>query len=147
MPSRVRGPFAGERITVGFGAAESSVWQVMVSRLRLIVGWETDSGISTFEYTCIFPPLLVPNTSANAMWHQLFFSQLTGPIFRALSLLRARAKHNVDLSETDGAAANYRFRVGLVSFLYVAGRIGCFFVERGGSAELVGLAEANITFR
>jgi hypothetical protein len=105
----------GERMTIGTSATESSVWHVLVSRLRLLIAWQTESGTHCFSYAFILPPLIVPSTSAACIWHQLFFSQLTGPLFHAVSLLRQAAVLSVDLNESDGAYANDKLTAHLLA--------------------------------
>ena len=96
----------GEKVTVGVDTTETSVWQVLVARLRMIIAWKVPSGFRTFSYVFILPPLIVPSTGAASIWHTLFFSQLTGPLLHAVHMLRKKAQVVIDLNETDGAYAN-----------------------------------------
>ena len=106
----------GEKMTLGEDKGELSTWHVLVSRLRLVILWRGPSGVSAFSYVFILPPLVVPSTAAGSIWHSLFFSPLTGPLFHAVRLLRSKAQICIDLNESDGAFANDK----LTAHLYAA---------------------------
>lgn len=115
----------GERLTMPTpggtsyrgGGQTNSVWHVMVARLRFIVCWESDSpsGVRTFDFTAVLPPMIVQSTSAAALWHQLFHSSLAAPVFRARDLLRDSSRIFVELCETDGAYANDKLLMHLLA--------------------------------
>jgi len=86
--------------------AETSVWHVLVARLRLLIASKMPGGCRTFSYVFVMPPLILASTGAASIWHSLFFSQLTGPLLHAVSMLRRKAQVVIDLAETDGAYAN-----------------------------------------
>jgi hypothetical protein len=55
---------------VGEKNAETSSFHVLVARLRLLIGWNTDAGIRCFSYTFILPPLIVAGTTAAHIWQR-----------------------------------------------------------------------------
>ena len=60
----------------------------------------------TIDWTVIVPAILVPTPSAAAIYTGLYHLGLTRPLMMARYLLFQRAKHALDVSETDDAVAN-----------------------------------------
>lgn len=78
----------GEKVTlpcVGLGPQQqASTWQVMVSRLEMIVGW---SPTQLVKSSIILPALLVTSPTAENMYNCLYYHKLFQPIQAVLRLL------------------------------------------------------------
>ncbi|CAK0896530.1 unnamed protein product [Prorocentrum cordatum] len=111
----------GERLALGSGTegCDTSVFHVLVARMRMLIAFEDPTGPEAppkvFSYSFIMPPLVVPSTSAGNIYHALFWSEFTGPIFHAVTLLQQRARFVINLNETDGAHANDKLAAFLLS--------------------------------
>ena len=101
----------GERLTMPVKGsrkgARTSVWQVMVARMVLLVGWwDEGSTLKVFRFPIVFAPLIVSDVKAATIHGTLFGHPLNKPIFHAVSWLYKLASIPVNLNETDGAASN-----------------------------------------
>lgn len=78
----------GEKVTVpcvGLGPQQqASTWQVMVSRLEMIVGW---SPTQVVKGIIILPALLVTSPTSENMYNCLYYHKLLQPIQAVLRLL------------------------------------------------------------
>jgi hypothetical protein len=78
----------GEKVTVpcvGLGPQQqASTWQVMVSRLEMIVGW---SPTQVVKGIIILPALLVTSPTSENMYNCLYYHKLFQPIQAVLRLL------------------------------------------------------------
>ncbi len=78
----------GEKVTVpcvGLGPQQqASTWQVMVSRLEMIVGW---SPTQVVKGIIILPALLVTSPTSENMYNCLYYRKLLQPIQAVLRLL------------------------------------------------------------
>ena len=83
---------------------ECSVWQVMVARLAVTIGWD---GRGVYNFDIVLPPLLVTSTSAEHIYRALHCRQYAG-IFAAIHLLGSLSDEYVELDETDAAPANHK---------------------------------------
>jgi len=96
----------GEKVTVpcvGMGPEQqTSTWQVMVSRLEIIVGW---SPTRVVKGIIILPALLVAPPNSENMYNCLYYHKLFVPIQVALRAPGNLATWCIGLHETDGAYA------------------------------------------
>ena len=64
----------GERLAIPCAGIETaSVWQVLVARLQLYVGWNDDVGQQALVCKVVLPCLLVASPNAANIYHALFF--------------------------------------------------------------------------
>ena len=89
---------------------QRSVWNVLVSRLRLIIAW----GDECYSFTLAFPPILVASVSASSVFNGLFLHVTAARMWRAINYLIQRAQFTLSLCETDAAVANQK--LGAVIF-------------------------------
>ena len=111
--SRIGWDETGEKIKAA--GSVSSVWQVVVSRVRIVLGWvQLDGNPIIIDWTLIMPFILVPTSSAAAIYHGLYHSALTRPLMMGRYLLFQRAKYALDVSETDDATANSKLQAHMM---------------------------------
>lgn len=88
---------------------ERSVWEVMVARTRIFVGWCGADGAeaTTLRFDVLLPQLLVPTSSADnmnrALHHPLVRNTLSG-----IELLMRTAEIQIRVDESDAALSNDR---------------------------------------
>lgn len=110
--SRLSWDETGEKINLNLlGCSAVSTWHIMVARLRLVISW----GQRPYMMNIVFPPLICPNTSAAAMYYQLFQHPLTSPLMHGLEMIHACSDLPVYLVETDGFAANEKLIAHLLN--------------------------------
>ena len=120
--SRLAWDETGEKLTsclpqsCGTANQQRSTWQVMVSRVRIVVCLVDEHGgrPTIIDWVLNVPPVVVRTPSAPEIYYGLFHSHLTRPIMMGRFLLMQRAKLSVDLSETDHAGANVRLEAYLL---------------------------------
>lgn len=101
----------GEKVQVDLGVAFATpdkltvgTWNVMVTRLRLIICW----GEESYDFAFVLPPLLVASTSAANLYYGIHRHAFYQPVWRAVLYLFQRAEWSLLLSETDAASSNVR---------------------------------------
>lgn len=117
IASRLAWDETGQRVTTQFEGTSAtqacSTWQVMVCRLRLLVGWPAQGKV--LDLSIALPPFLVTKATADQIYSVLFHHPVMQPVFAARALLYSRAELVFDLDETDGAYANDRVEAHLLS--------------------------------
>ena len=78
----------------------------MVYRCEVVVGWPKESGRQPMVYNFLLPPIVVPSTSAAAMYQALRGHPSYLKFQRALYILRAHAHIRGFLLESDAAYGN-----------------------------------------
>jgi hypothetical protein len=117
--SRTAWDETGEKLTLHVPGANAnlqrSCWQVMVAKIRLVVGFGPDLQNSVIDFTFVIPPIAITTASADEIFHALWFHAHVRPLIVGRSLIFAKAKYALDLSETDAAASNERLEAHLLN--------------------------------
>ena len=90
------------------GMDKPVTWHVLVARMKLLVAWSHDE---TYEINIVLPCLVVPSTSADSIWQQLYGHPWHAPIMEGMHEILERAVVGIFHRETDAAAANLRLVV------------------------------------
>jgi hypothetical protein len=117
--SRLSWDETGERLTLNVDdgdaaeplATQRSTWQVLVARIRVIVGWVRGGAdnAQVIDWTFVVPPLVIRTTLAANIYYALHHCLLTRPLMMARFLILQSARSwSFDLSETDAATASWR---------------------------------------
>ena len=91
------------------------VWQVMVSRLRIVLVWGAEHGGRCCDMQCTLPPCTIPTPSAKNIHAGMFNNPITRHVMAAREILFNLAERAVDVSETDGAGSNFRLEANLLN--------------------------------
>ena len=129
----------GEKLTLPLQG--TSVWQVMVVRIELIVGWRGDQGNQIVKFSAILPNMLVVSPNAANIYHSLHFHSQLAPVHAALRLLYSSSSWAIELHETDGAYACDRLMAHLLSTRSASSLLDCHFRCRLHGTQLI---EASI---
>jgi hypothetical protein len=117
--SRTAWDETGEKLTLDVPNANAnmqrSCWQIMVAKVRLIVGFGPDLQNSVIDFTFVIPPIAITTPSADQIYNALWFHEHVRPLVVGRSLIFAKAKYALDLSETDAAASNERLEAHLLN--------------------------------
>ena len=129
----------GEKLTLPLQG--SSVWQVMVARIELIVGWRGEQGNQVVKFSAILPNMLVVSPNAANIYHSLHFHSQLAPVHAALRLLYSSSSWAIEVHETDGAYACDRLMAHLLSTRSASSLLDCHFRCRLHGTQLI---EASI---
>ena len=136
--SRLAYDETGEKLTLPLGdMTNASVWQVLVARLELIVGWSDASGQPVIKFSAVLPTLLVASPNAANIYHSLFFHTQLAPLHTALMMLQAASTWAVDLQETDGAYACDRLWAHMLKLRGRSPTLDCHFRCRLHATQLI----------
>ena len=99
----------GEKLTINLGkhTEQRSVWQVLVARMMILVGWwDAAAGrCTTWNFDIVLPTLLVASPNADNLYRAMFFHPSFAPVWAALRLIQSKAQYAAEIHETDGAYA------------------------------------------
>jgi len=122
--SRTAWDETGEKLTLDVPNANAnlqrSCWQIMVAKLRLVVGFGPDLQNAVVDFKFVIPPIAITTPSADEIFNSLCFHEHVRPLLEGRSMIFAKAKYALDLSETDAAASNERLEAHFLN----AGRRG-----------------------
>ena len=97
------------------GAAKTSVWQIVVSRCRLICVWmKAGAPPKIIDWSLVMPPVVTPSVSAASLYYALFHSALTRPIMMARFWILQKGVHSLDISETHDAMQHHKLEAHLL---------------------------------
>ncbi len=88
-----------------------SAWQVMVSRLRILLSWLDGSNI---VIRLVMPPVVLLGSAAHDIFYALRFHPSYKALNQMLAVLGSRCDHRAQILESDGAYANERLVAHLI---------------------------------
>ena len=88
-----------------------SAWQVMVSRLRILLSWLDGSNI---VIRLVMPPVVLLGSAAHDIFYALRFHPSYKALNQMLAVLASRCDHRAQILESDGAYANERLVAHLI---------------------------------
>jgi hypothetical protein len=117
--SRTAWDETGEKLALDVPGADAGVrrscWQIMVAKVRLIVGFGPDLRSSVIDFTFVVPPIAIATPSADQIYNALWFRERVRPLLVGRGLIFAKATYALDLSGADAAASNERLEAHLVN--------------------------------
>jgi hypothetical protein len=128
--SRLAYDETGERLTTNENE-QTSVWQVLIARVVIVVGWWVDGRCEVVKSEVVLPSALVASPNADNIYRTLFGHPVFMPVVAALRVLQAASEWQIDLHETDGAYAVARMWAFLVGKQSGSRPLGCHMVSRG----------------
>ena len=134
--SRLAYDKTGERLTTHENA-QTSVWQVFIARMDIVVGWWVDGRCKVVRSEVVLPSALVASPNADNIDRTLFGHPAFMPVMAALRVLHAASEWQIDLHETDGTYAVARLWAFLVSKQSGSRPLDCHFVCRLHATQLI----------